>query len=153
MGNNKEEIFINEALSILKNIFKEKGYYEKCLLEGKNYLFSYKEKIFNITIPLIIKHNSKFFLIADYKPQENLTFSERGIIALARVLFNPPPYFALITNLKDFVLIDIYTQKKKKGGKEIIPEFLELKNYEPKITKNFNIEIEKKILAIYLSGG
>jgi hypothetical protein len=30
---------------------------------------------------------------------------------------------------------------------------LELKNYKPEIIKSFNIEIEKKILAIYLSGG
>uniref|UniRef100_A0A7V4N3A6 Type I restriction enzyme R protein N-terminal domain-containing protein n=1 Tax=Thermodesulfobacterium geofontis TaxID=1295609 RepID=A0A7V4N3A6_9BACT len=153
MGNSKEEILINEALLILKNIFKEKGYHEKCFLEGENYQFSYKEKIFNIFIPLIIKSNSKLLFIIDYKPQENLILSERGIIALARVFFNPPPYFALITNLKDFVLIDIYTQKKEKGGKEIIPEFSELKNYKPKITKSFNIEIEKKILVIYLSGG
>uniref|UniRef100_A0A7V5XH73 Type I restriction enzyme R protein N-terminal domain-containing protein n=1 Tax=Thermodesulfobacterium geofontis TaxID=1295609 RepID=A0A7V5XH73_9BACT len=153
MGNSKEEILVSEALSILKNIFKEKGYYENFFLEGKNYQFSYKEKTFDIFIPLIIKNNSKLLFIVDYKPQENLTLSERGIIALARVLFNPPPYFALITNLKDFVLINVYTQKKEKGGKEIIPIFSELKNYKPEITKSFNIEIEKKILAIYLSGG
>jgi hypothetical protein len=153
MGNSKEEILVNEALSILKNIFKEKGYYENCFFEERNYLFSYKEKTFNIFIPLIIRHNSKLLLIADYKPQENLTLSERGIIALARVLFDPPPYFALITNLKDFVLINIYTQKREKGGKEIIPEFSKLKSYKPELIKSFNIEIEKKILAIYLSGG
>jgi len=153
MGNSKEEILVNEAFSILKNIFKEKGYYGNCFFEEGNYQFSYKEKPFNIFIPLIIKYNSKPLLTVDYKPQENLTPSERGIIALARVFFNPPPYFALITNLKDFVLIDVYTQKREKGGKEIIPDFSELKKYEPKIIKSFNLEIEKKILAIYLSGG
>ncbi|MBO8144060.1 MAG: type I restriction enzyme HsdR N-terminal domain-containing protein [Thermodesulfobacterium sp.] len=153
MGNSKEEISLKSELSILKNILKEKGYPEKCFLEEKKIKFSYKKLDFEISIPLIIRNNSNTLLIVDYKPQENLSISERGIIALARVLFSPPPYFALITNFRDFVLINVYTQEKERGGKDIIPEFIKLKNYKTEITKSFNPEIEKKILAIYLSGG
>ena len=153
MGNSKEEIFLESELSILKNIFKEKGYPENFFLENQKLFFSYKNLTFDIYLPLILKTDSQILFIVDYKPQENLTISERGIVALARILFNPPPYFSLITNLKYFVLIDTYTAEKKKGGKEIIPDFESLKNYKPHITKLFKPEIEKKILAIYLSGG
>lgn len=153
MGNSKEEIFLESELSILKNIFKEKGYPENFFLENQKLFFSYKNLTFDIYLPLILKTDSQILFIVDYKPQENLTISERGIVALARILFNPPPYFSLITNLKYFILIDTYTAKKKKGGKEIIPDFESLKNYKPHITKTFKPEIEKKILAIYLSGG
>lgn len=153
MGNSKEEIFLESELSILKNIFKEKGYPENFFLENQKLFFSYKNLTFDIYLPLILKTDSQILFIVDYKPQENLTISERGIVALARILFNPPPYFSLITNLKYFVLIDTYTTEKKKGGKEIIPDFESLKNYKPHITKPFKPEIEEKILAIYLSGG
>ena len=153
MGNSKEKISLNSEISILKNLLKEKGYPEKCILERNEVKFSYKELEFEISIPLVIKNNSNTLLIVEYKPQENLTISERGMIALARVLFSPPPYFALITNLKDFVLINVYTYEKEKGGKEIIPNFEKLKNYNPPMIKPFKPEIEKKILAIYLSGG
>jgi len=153
MGNSKEEIFLESELSILKNIFKEKGYPENFFLENQKLFFSYKNLTFEIYLPLILKTDSQILFIVDYKPQENLTISERGIVALARILFNPPPYFSLITNLKYFVLIDTYTTEKKKGGKEIIPDFESLKNYKPHITKPFKPEIEEKILAIYLSGG
>ncbi|PMP67110.1 MAG: hypothetical protein C0190_03845 [Thermodesulfobacterium geofontis] len=149
MGNSKEEISLSTVLFNLKNIFREKGYPEECFFEKQKLSFYYKNLNFDLSIPLIIKLNFQCFLIIDYKPQENLSIAERGIISLARVLFNPPPYFVLITNLKEFVLINVYT----KGGREIIPEFKTLKNYKPETTKNFNPEIEKKILAIYLTGG
>lgn len=153
MENSQEEISLESAIFILKNILKEKGYPENCFFEKQKLFFSYKELIFDLFIPIIIKYNSQPLLIIDYKPQENLTISERGITALARLLFNPSPYFALITNLKEFILINIYTGDKIKGGKEIIPEFKAVKDYKPEIVKKFDTEIEKKILVIYLSGG
>lgn len=153
MGNSEKEIPLSSDLSELLKIFKEKGYPKESFLKTKELNFSYKSLSYNIFIPLLIKNNSHILLIVDYKPQENLFVSERGVVALARVLFEPIPYFVLITNLKEFILIDVYTGEKKKGNKEIIPDFIFLKNHKPSITKSFNYEIEKKILAIYLSGG
>jgi hypothetical protein len=153
MGNSKEEISLESAILVLKDLFKSKGYPENFFVEKVVLPFSYKSLSFEVLIPLIIRDNSQTLLIVDYKPQENLTVSERGVIALARVLFNPPPYFALITNLRDFILINPYTGEKKKGNKKIIPNFETLKNFNPEFTKTLNPQIEKKILAIYLSGG
>lgn len=153
MGNSQEEISLDSVLFTLKNILKRLGYPEECIFEKQKFSFSYKDLVFDLSIPLIIKFNFQNFLIIDYKPQENLSVAERGITSLARVLFNPPPYFALITNLKEFILVNVYTGDKKKGGKKIIPKFTTLKNYKPETTKSFNPEIERKILAIYLIGG
>jgi len=47
MGNSKEEIFLESELSILKNIFKEKGYPENFFLENQKLFFSYSWKIKN----------------------------------------------------------------------------------------------------------
>lgn len=153
MGNSKEEISLESAISIFKDLFKDKGYPKDYFVEKVVFPFSYKSLSFEVVIPLVIRDSSQTILIVDYKPQKNLTISERGIIALARVLFNPPPYFALITNLRDFILINSYTGEKKKGNQKIIPDFETLKNFTPKFTKTLNPQIEKKILAIYLSGG
>ncbi len=153
MGNSQKEVSLESAILILKNLFKHKGYPEELFLEKNNIFFSYNKLSFEIFIPLILRDNSQTLFIVDYKPQENLALSERGLIALARVFFDPLPYFVLITNLKDFILIDPYTGEKKKGDEKIIPEFETLKNYTPEPAKKFKPEIEKKILAIYLSGG
>lgn len=153
MGNSKEEVSLDPILTTLKTLFKNKGYPEEGFIEKKSLIFSYKNLSFEILITLVFKHNSQTLFIVDYKPQQNLTFSERGMIALARVFFDPPPYFILITNLKEFILINPYTGEKKKGDERVIPEFITLKDYKLEFTKSFDLQIEKKILAIYLSGG
>ncbi len=153
MGINKKEVSLNTYFFLLKNIFKDKGYPEKFFKEGTKYKFSYKSFVFEFEIPLIIEQDFQSLFIADYKLQKNLTFSERGIIALARVFFDPLPYFALITNFKEFILLNLYTTEKQKGNKDIIPEYKSFQFYQPKEKKPFKLEIERKILAIYLSGG
>lgn len=153
MENSEKKISLNTHLSLLKNIFKEKGYPERFFKERIKYKFSYKNFIFEFEIPLVIKHDFQTFFLADYKLQENLIVSERGILALARVFFDPLPFFALITNFKKFILLNLYTNEKQIGNKELIPEYKFFQFYQPKEKKLFKIEIEKKILAIYLSGG
>ncbi len=153
MGNSKEEIFINSPILQLKSIFLKKGYPENSFKETQHFRFSYKDLKFNFEIPLIIEKDSQVLFIVDYKPQKKLTVSERGFIALARIFFTPLPYFGVITNFQEFILINFYTAKIQKGNEDIIPDFTFFENYKPEELKPFKPEIEKRILAIYLSGG
>ncbi len=153
MESSRETVFVEKAVSFLKNLFKEKGYPEDSFDENHIISFSYNNLNFTIEIPLIIKKDSKTYFIVDYKPMERLSIFERGILALARLFFDPLPYFGLVTNLKDFVLIDLYEFSVIKGKKEIIPEYKALVSHSPKKLKEFKPELEEKILAVYLSGG
>ncbi|MCS7149505.1 MAG: hypothetical protein RMI93_02040 [Caldimicrobium sp.] len=93
-------------------------------------------------------------LIVDYDPSlRGLSCGERPLLAIARIFFDPPPYFALLTNLRDFILIEVASQKIQKGGPEIIPTYEELLKYNSKEKKPYRIDLEEKILGLYLSGG
>ncbi len=153
MGNSKETFSIEKAVSFLKEIFKAKGYPKNSFLENQIISFSYNNLNFTIEIPLIIKENNQVYFLVDYKPMEKLSIFERGILALARLFFKPLPYFGLITNLEEFVLINLYDFNVTKGKKDIIPDYDFILSYSPKTSKEFKPDLEKKILAIYLSGG
>ncbi len=153
MGNCKETLSIEKAVSFLKEIFKAKGYPENSFLENQIISFSYNNLRFTIEIPLIIKENNQVYFLVDYKPMEKLSFFERGVLALARLFFKPLPYFGLVTNLKTFALIDLYNFNITKGEKNIIPTYDVILSYSPGFSKEFKPDLEKKILVIYLSGG
>ncbi|NPA40182.1 MAG: hypothetical protein GXO57_07050 [Thermodesulfobacteria bacterium] len=149
MGSSQKEVPLNE----LKKIFVEKGYPESFFVWNTVIPFSYNSLHFEVKIPLVIKENSKIYFLVDYKPLEKLTFFERGILAVARLFFSPLPYFAIVTNLKEFALIDLHEFNVKKGDISIVPEYRGIKDYIPPQPKKFKPELEKKILAVYLSGG
>jgi hypothetical protein len=153
MGDKQETLSLKNALFSLKELFKSKGYPENLFLENQPISFSYNTLNFTLEIPLIIKENQQVYFLVDYKPQERLSFFERGILALARLFFSPLPYFGLVTNLKTFALIDLYEFKVTKGTADLIPDYQSLLLYQPSQPKAFKPELEKKILAIYLSGG
>jgi len=142
-----------EKIPLLKELFLSKGYSEKMFLWDTIIPFSYNSLHFEVRIPLIIKKEPKIYFLVDYKPLEKLTFFERGLLAVARLFFSPLPYFAIVTNLKEVALIDLYDFKVKKGSLELIPSYAQIKDYSPPEPKKFNPELEKKILAVYLSGG
>ncbi len=137
----------------LKNTFLNLGYPEELFIEDLKLDFSYNSLKFEVTLPLIIKEKDQVYFLVDYKPQKNLHFFERGMLALARLFFSPLPYYAIITNLEVFALIDLYEFKVIKNGKEVIPRYEDVKKHSPPPPKGFKEDLEKKILAIYLSGG
>jgi hypothetical protein len=139
---------------ILKEIFLKRGYPEDALLLSQVFTFSYGKLRFHIEVPLMVKTNSKVLMVVDYKPsQKGLTSFERGLLALARVLFDPVPVYALLTNFSDYILIETLPVKFIRGNEDLIPSYSGLLSYRAPFEKPFKPELEKKILAIYLSGG
>jgi len=147
MGISKEEI------SKVKDFLLKKGYPEKFLEEEVVIPFSYNNLNFEVYLPVIVRDSDKVYMIVDYKPQERLHVFERGLIAIGRLFFRKLPYFALVTNLKDFVLVNIPEVKVTKGKEDVVPSWEDLKSFKVFNTKPFKPELEKKILAVYLSGG
>lgn len=115
--------------------------------------FFFKDKTHTLNFPLVIKDQVNIYLLVDLKPQENLTCFERAFIALARLYIKPFPHLGVVTNLLRFVLIDFYTAKVSKGGMEIIPKYETFVSRTKLKPKDFNPEIERKILTFYLEGG
>lgn len=77
----------------------------------------------------------------------------RPLLAMARILFEPQPIYALLTNLLDFILIDVASGKATKGDETIIPDFSRLLQEKQSHSQNFNEEIERKIIALHFSFG
>ncbi len=143
-----------KVAQILKNIFLKKGYPESSLILSSSFSFSYGKLNFHIEIPLTVKTNGKVMMVVDYKPSRGgLTSFERGLLALARVLFNPVPAYALLTNFTDYILIETLPVKFIRGNEDLIPSYSRLLSYRAPFEKPFKPDLEKKILAIYLSGG
>lgn len=77
----------------------------------------------------------------------------RPLLAMARILFEPQPIYALLTNLLDFILIDVASGEATKGDETIIPNFSRLLQEKQSHSQNFNEEIERKIIALHFSFG
>lgn len=143
-----------EVLISLKELFYKKGYPENTLSFEKAYFFSVEGLSFAVTLATVVSYEGKTMLILDYQPSKRgLSSFERPLLAIARLFFDPLPYFALLTNLSDFICIEVYCHKIKKGSSELLPEYKDLLTYTPPTLKTYKKEIEEKILAFYLSGG
>lgn len=153
MGISSKEISLKEKLPILKAQFLRKGYPLNTLEENLLLHFTYQNHSFLISLPLIIKEDLQTLLVVDLKFNPSLISFERGFLALTRLLFKPLPYFALLTNLSNYHLIEVSSGKCLRGSEEIIPSYSEIKKCFPFSLKSFSKELEERILAIYLSKG
>jgi len=143
-----------KVIITLKELFYQKGYPENSLFFEPIYFFSLGELSFEFSLAAVVNFDSKPLLILDYHPsQRGLSSFERPLLSIARLFFDPLPYFAFLTNLSDFICIEVYTPKILKGTSEILPNFKDLLAYTPPPLKPYKREIEEKILAFYLSGG
>ncbi len=143
----------NGILEKLKTLFLQKGYPKESLSFNKILSFTLNSLTFEIYLPLVIREKEPL-LIVDYHPSKGgLSSFERPLLAIARLFFEPIPFFALLTNLRDYLLIEVYLQRSSKGTEEIIPDYNFLKSYKPSYLKPFKKEVEAKILAFFLSGG
>lgn len=142
-----------EVIERLYSLFLEKGYPLEALHKEVRIAFSLADLTFEIFLPLVVK-KEKPILITYYEPSlRGLSCAERPLISIARLFFDPLPYFAILTNLQNYIKIEVPSQRITKGGKEIIPTFEVLNNYTPTTAKPFKRDLEEKILALYLSGG
>ena len=147
--------FDEKVVRTLKDLFLAKGYPEDSLRSFVPFAFIYNEKTFELILPLIVELNCKCVMICYFKPSlSGLLSFEREALALARIFSSPPPRYALLTNLKSFVFIDVKSGKGNVGGAENIPD------YQPDLLErldyvNFilNLDVEKRLLYLYLSGG
>ncbi|MEZ0344619.1 MAG: hypothetical protein ABWJ99_07480 [Caldimicrobium sp.] len=153
MEKGSAEISQELILEHLKALFLSKGYPEKLLQWKKTLFFNYNNLEFAIQLTLIIEEKRPLLILYYHPSTRGLSSFERPLLSIARLLFNPPPYFAVLTNLKDFIFIEVYPQKIKKGGEELLPDYETLKEYQPSFEKPYNKNIEERILAFYLSGG
>ncbi|MFN3504874.1 MAG: hypothetical protein ACK4Y7_01510 [Caldimicrobium sp.] len=143
-----------EIITSLKNLFFQKGYPANTISLLQKFNFYHNDLFFSFFLPITITYEEKTLLILDYHPSKRgLSHLERPLIAIARLFFNPPPYYAILTNVENFYCIEVYPQIIKKGGAEVVPDFPDLLAYKPLDSKVFKKEIEEKILAFYLSGG
>lgn len=153
MENSQSSFSKGLTIDHLFSLFSKKGYPESSLKKAYSIFYTKGPISRSITLPLVVKEE-RTFLIADYDPSlRGLSCGERPLLAIARIFFDPPPYFALLTNFRDFILIEVASQKIQKGGSEIIPTYDELLKYNSKETKPYIIDLEEKILGLYLSGG
>ncbi len=139
-------------LNHLKTLFLKKGFPEKFLTWERIFYFNYNDLEFEIEITLVVEEKRPLLILYYHPSKQGLSSFERPLLSMARLFFNPPPYYAFLTNLQDYIVIEVYPQKIKKGGEEIIPDYEALRNYHPPFEKPFNKTIEEKILAFYLSG-
>lgn len=143
-----------EILTYLKKLLLNKGYPEGTLFFSKIFEINLHNLYFKITLPLLVTHQGKTLLILDYHPsRKGLSSFERALLAKARLLFEPPPYLAYLTNLSEFICIEVYANKSMRGGDELLVDFKTLTSYEPPFMKPYKRNLEEKILALYLSGG
>lgn len=149
----RNEISKNLIYEELKKLFLEKGYPEKNLFFENKLPFQYQNLSFELTLDLLVK-TERTLLILKYHPSKGgLSSFERPLLALTRIFFNPLPFYAVLTNLEHFILIEVLPQKTYRGDKELLPTFEALRNYQTPSEKPFNLELERKILVLYLSGG
>ncbi|WP_022854635.1 hypothetical protein [Thermodesulfobacterium thermophilum] len=154
MGNRSEKVFKNFFIEKqLSFIFSTLGYPETLFKFNTKLFISLEDFSYELTLPLLIQEKDHTYFWVDYKPQNFLSCFERGFISLARLVSNPLPFFGVITNLTEFILIDFYQGKTSKGNKKIIPPYGKIKTYTPGLPKPFNPEIETKILRLFLKGG
>lgn len=153
MESGRETLSQELILEQLKNLFLQRGYPEESLQLKNKFSFSCKGLSFEIELPLIVR-TEKILLIANYHPSiGGLSSFERPLLAIARIFFDPLPYFALLTNLQSFILMEVYPQRISRGEPDIIPPYELLLSYTPPFMKPFKREFEEKILALHLSGG
>lgn len=142
-----------ETISKIANLFKSCGYPAEVIKTYFPIDFCFEGLKFSFFLPLVIKDFQRVFLVLDYKPA-GLASYERGLLALARSYFSPPPALAIVTNGEEAIKIEVGSGKTAKGAlKELIPKFEELKNWEiPNISEE-RLEKERRLLYVYLSGG
>lgn len=150
MENGKKEI--SELKTLL--IYLDKLNYPKDLIfYDFPIVFPYRNTLSKVIFPVTIKEVNHMYLLFYLKPQKTLSCFERALLALARLYINPLPHFGIITNLFNFILIDFYTGHVSRGGIDLIPRFEIFSQRKTLKPKDFNPEIEKKILTLYLEGG
>ncbi|PMP63407.1 MAG: hypothetical protein C0197_02645 [Caldimicrobium thiodismutans] len=148
-----KEISKDLILSHLKTLFFKKGYPENFLFWEKIFYFNYNNLEFTVEITLVVEEKRPLLILNYHSSKLGLASFERPTLSIARLFFNPLPYFAVLTNLQNYILLEVYPQKIKKGGEELIPDYKTIRSYQPPFEKPFNKDIEEKILAFYLSGG
>lgn len=144
-----KELTINH----LKTLFLKKGYPERYLKWERTFLFTYKNFEFLVEITLTVEDEKPLLILYYHPSKQGLSSFERPFLSVARLFFSPPPYFLVLTNLEDFILIEVYTHTIKKGDEKVLPVYKTLKSYQPPFEKAYSRDIEEKILAFYLSGG
>lgn len=140
-------------LNSLKDLFLKKGFPQELLNWERIFLFKYQNLEFEVELTLTIEERRPLLILNYHPSKRGLSSFERPLLAIARLFFTPPPYFAFLTNLSHFIMIEVYPQRITSGGPELIPEYETLKTYLPPFEKPFKREVEEKILAFYLSGG
>lgn len=148
-----KEISKELVFNHLKLLFLKKGFPENILIWDKSFYFTYNHLEFEIEITLVVGEKRPLLILYYHPSKRGLSSFERPLLSIARLLFNPQPYFAILTNLQDYILIEVYPQNFKRGGEEIIPDYQTLIKYRPPLERPFNKTIEEKILAFYLSSG
>jgi len=137
----------------LKSLFLEKGYPERFLFWDLNYPFSYEGLNFEVNLDLLVKEEAPLLILKYHPSKGGLASFERPLLAFARLIFQPLPSLAVLTNLEHFILIEVKPRLFSRGGRELLPDFESLKKYQASFERPFNPEVERKILAFYLSGG
>lgn len=150
MENSKKEIF---RLETLLNHLDKLNYPKDLILFNFSITFPYKNTLSKVVFPITIRDLNHIYLIVYLKPQKTLNCFERALLSLARLYIRPLPHFGTITNLVNFVLIDFYTGNVSRGGIDLIPRFEIFFKRNTLKPKDFDPEIEKKILTLYLEGG
>lgn len=150
MENSKKEIL---GLETLLACLDKLNYPRDLIFLDFFIVFPYKNTLLKVIFPIAIKNANHIYLIFYLKPQNTLNCFERALLALARLYIKPLPHFGIITNLVNFILIDFYTSNISRGGIDLIPRFETFSQREALKPKDFNSEIEKKILTLYLEGG
>ncbi len=146
---------------LFKLFHEERAYPKESIKTSIPFQINLKDRIFSLNLPLLVETENLPALIVYYKPSLHGLFSfEREALALGRVFSLPPPIYVLLTNLVNFILIDVESGKSKSGTSEVIPSFKDLvtmikKRAELKRNEIFGykLENEKKILTLYLSSG
>lgn len=137
----------------IKALLLKKGYPANLFQWKKTFPFTYNGLTFEVELPLVLEDDKPLLILYYHPSKRGLTSFERPLLSIARLFFSPPPYFAVLTNLEDYILIEVYPQIIKRGGEEVFPDYESLMRYQPPFEKPYNKSVEEKILAFYLSGG
>lgn len=137
----------------LYSLFVSRGYPSLSLFRDVSIDFSYNSSFHTLWFPLVVRTEIPL-LITYYDPSRGgLGSSARPLLAMARILFKPQPLYAVLTNLTDYILIEVSSGETNRGDESVIPDFSDLIESKSSATAKFNEDIEKKIVALHLSFG
>lgn len=141
-----------ETIEKWKTELKKKGFSScEIFLNLTNEYFLNFEK-YILQADLAVKIGSYNFLIVKIEPLNRpIVPLERRTISISRIIDDRPFHYALLTNSRDELLIDVRYGGSKEKGEFKIPtreEFLKTKNIDYKISKE-QIDKEKRIFATF----